>query len=119
MPEGPYRWFVYAEIALAVVTFVALLFIVAPYGGRHGRAGWGPTVPARVGWIVMEAPASILFVVFFTMLLAVMIVMIYSVRERTNELGVLKTLGFSNGTVLTLVLAESLFMAILAGGKCP
>lgn len=65
MPEGPYRWFVYAEIALAVVTFVALLFIVAPYGGRHGRAGWGPTVPARVGWVVMEAPASILFVVFY------------------------------------------------------
>jgi hypothetical protein len=65
MPEGPYRWFVYAELALAVVTFVALLFVVAPYGGRHGRTGWGPTVPARIGWIVMEAPASILFVVFY------------------------------------------------------
>lgn len=65
MPEGAYRWFVYAELALAAVTFVALLFIVAPYGGRHGRGGWGPTVPARVGWVVMEAPASILFVVFY------------------------------------------------------
>lgn len=64
MPEGPYRWFVYAEIALAVVTFVALCFIVAPYG-RHGRSGWGPTVPARVGWVIMESPASIVFVLFF------------------------------------------------------
>lgn len=64
MPDGPYRWFVYAEIALAVVTFVALCFIVAPYG-RHGRSGWGPTVPARVGWVVMESPASIVFLVFF------------------------------------------------------
>jgi 3-oxo-5-alpha-steroid 4-dehydrogenase 1 len=61
---GPYRWFVLLEIALAVVTFVALCFVVAPYG-RHGRAGWGPTVPARVGWIVMEAPASLLFLALY------------------------------------------------------
>lgn len=67
MPEGAYRWFVYAELALAAVTFVALCFIVAPYGGRHGRTGWGPTVPARVGWVVMEAPASILFLVFYVL----------------------------------------------------
>jgi len=59
-----YTVFVWLEIALAVVTFVALCFIVAPYG-RHGRGGWGPTVPARVGWIVMESPASLLFLVFF------------------------------------------------------
>lgn len=65
MPEGPYRWFVYAELALAAVTFVALCFVVAPYGGRHGRAGWGPTVPARVGWLVMESPASLLFLAFY------------------------------------------------------
>ena len=67
MPEGPYRWFVYAELLLAAVTFVALLFVVAPYGGRHGRGGWGPTVPARVGWVVMEAPASLLFAAFYVL----------------------------------------------------
>jgi protein-S-isoprenylcysteine O-methyltransferase Ste14 len=65
MPEGPYRWFVVAEFALAAITFVALLFVVAPYGGRHGRAGWGPTVPARIGWLIMEAPASVLFAAFY------------------------------------------------------
>lgn len=65
MPQGPYRWFVYAELLLAAVTFVALLFVVAPYGGRHGRSGWGPTVPARVGWVVMEAPAALLFLGFY------------------------------------------------------
>jgi protein-S-isoprenylcysteine O-methyltransferase Ste14 len=59
-----YIWFVWLEIGLAVVTFVALCFIVAPYG-RHGRGGWGPTVPARVGWVVMESPASLLFLIFF------------------------------------------------------
>ncbi len=65
MPEGAYRWFVFAELALAAVTFVALLFVVAPYGGRHGRSGWGTTVPSRVGWIVMEAPASVAFLLFY------------------------------------------------------
>ncbi|KQV06739.1 methyltransferase [Leifsonia sp. Root112D2] len=65
LPAAVYSWFVSLEIALAVVTFVALCFIVAPYGGRHGRAGWGPTVPARVGWVIMEAPASILFLIFY------------------------------------------------------
>jgi putative ABC transport system permease protein len=41
--------------------------------------------------------------------------MAQSVRERTSELAVLKTLGFSNGLVLTLVLMESMFLALLGG----
>jgi putative ABC transport system permease protein len=42
--------------------------------------------------------------------------MVQSVRERTNELAVLKTLGFTDGTILTLVLAESLFITLVGGG---
>lgn len=42
--------------------------------------------------------------------------MAQSVRERINELGVLKTLGFSDGRVLALVLVESCAMAIVGGG---
>jgi putative ABC transport system permease protein len=42
--------------------------------------------------------------------------MAQSVRERTNELAVLKTLGFSGPAILTLVLAESLFIALVGGG---
>ena len=37
------------------------------------------------------------------------------VRERTGELGVLKALGFTNGQVLRLVLAESCLLALLGG----
>jgi protein-S-isoprenylcysteine O-methyltransferase Ste14 len=44
----------------AALTFVALFFVTAPYG-RHLRSGWGFTLPARVGWIVMESPAVLLF----------------------------------------------------------
>ena len=42
--------------------------------------------------------------------------MAQSVRERTSELAVLKTLGFSDRAILALVLAESLFIAVLGGG---
>lgn len=62
--EQPYAWLVLLQLALAVVTFVVLSFVDAPYG-RHGRRGWGPTVPARVGWLVMEIPASVLFFAFY------------------------------------------------------
>ena len=53
--------------------------------------------------------------VFFTMLLVSANTMAQSVRERTRELAVLKTLGFGNAAVVTLVLAESILIT-LAGG---
>lgn len=53
--------------------------------------------------------------VFFTMLLVTANTMAQSVRERTPELGVLKTLGFSGGLVTALVLAESLLLTALGG----
>ena len=49
-------WLILLEALLAVPTLLALLFVPAPYG-RHERKGWGPTIPARLGWIVMESPA--------------------------------------------------------------
>jgi putative ABC transport system permease protein len=59
---------------------------------------------------------AILVAVLFTLLLVVGNTMAQAVRERTSELAVLKTLGFSDVTVLSLVLAESLFVALVGGG---
>ena len=42
--------------------------------------------------------------------------MAQSIRERTNELGVLKTLGFQDGKILTIVLLESCAIAVIGGG---
>jgi len=53
--------------------------------------------------------------VFFTMLLVSANTMAQSVRERTSELAVLKTLGFSNTAVLLLVIGESLLITGLGG----
>ena len=58
---------------------------------------------------------AIVIAVFFTMLLVTANTMAQSVRERTSEIGVLKTLGFSNGGVLGLVLAESVLITVLGG----
>ncbi len=60
-----HHWLTWLEIGLAVVTFVALLVIKAPYG-RHTRRGWGPEFPARIGWVVMELPAVALFLWFYS-----------------------------------------------------
>jgi putative ABC transport system permease protein len=58
----------------------------------------------------------ILTAVLFTILLVVGNTMAQAVRERTSELAVLKALGFTDVRILALVLAESLFIALVAGG---
>ena len=65
-----------------------------------------------VGFIMM----SIIAAVFFTILLVAGNTMAYAVRERTNELAVLKAVGFTDGAVLGLVLGESFLLTILGGG---
>lgn len=50
----------WAEIGLGALTFVSLFFVTAPYG-RHARAGWGPEIGQRAGWILMELPAVALW----------------------------------------------------------
>jgi putative ABC transport system permease protein len=42
--------------------------------------------------------------------------MAQSIRERINELGVLKTLGFTDGRILAIVLLESVLLAAIGGG---
>ena len=57
----------------------------------------------------------ILFAVFFTLLLVVGNTMAQSVRERVPELAVLKTLGFSDGSVLGFVLVETFALCAMGG----
>jgi putative ABC transport system permease protein len=59
--------------------------------------------------------AGILGAVFFTILLVAGSTMSQAVRERIGELGVLKAIGFTNGQMLGLVLAESCLLTVLGG----
>lgn len=58
---------------------------------------------------------SVVTAVFFTMLLVTANTMAQAIRERTSEIGVLKTLGFSARQILGLVLAESVTLAVVGG----
>ena len=60
--------------------------------------------------------AGILGAVFFTILIVTGSTMSQAVRERIGELGVLKAIGFTNGQVIGLVLAESCLLTGLGGG---
>ena len=66
---------------------------------------------ADIGLIV----TAIMGAVFFTLLLLTGNTMAQAVRERVPELAVLKTIGFSNRTVLWLVLSESILLVVLGG----
>lgn len=54
-------------------------------------------------------------VVFITLLLVTGNTMAMSVRERTGELAVMKTVGFTDRGTLGLVMAESIFLAAVGG----
>jgi 3-oxo-5-alpha-steroid 4-dehydrogenase 1 len=58
MPHLHLSWQAYQTIllvwiAVALIVFFVLLKIAAPYG-RHASAKWGPQIPNRLGWIIME-----------------------------------------------------------------
>lgn len=66
---------------------------------------------ADIGLIV----TAIMGAVFFTLLLLTGNTMAQAVRERIPELAVLKTIGFSNRSVLLLVLIESVMLIVIGG----
>lgn len=66
---------------------------------------------ADIGLIV----GSIMGAVFFTLLLLTGNTMAQAVRERTSELAVLKTIGFTSASVLGMVLAESILLVVIGG----
>jgi len=76
--------------------------------------GFAESFASQVGDIgaIMIAIAS---TVLFMFGLVAASTMAQSVRERTSELAVLKTLGFSGTTILSLVFAESLFIVLVGG----
>lgn len=59
-----FDYLVWAWLATALLTFIMLFFVKAPYG-RYTRKGWGPIIDRRLGWIIMETPSLLFFVLFF------------------------------------------------------
>jgi len=72
--QALHTYLIYAGFVSAAIVFCFLLFFTAPYG-RHVRAGWGPSIPNRLGWVLMETPA-------------VLSILYFCVSARTGPLGV-------------------------------
>ncbi|HLK30432.1 MAG TPA: hypothetical protein VKT28_17750 [Puia sp.] len=58
-----YSMFLYAWIVLAIIVFLILLKIAAPYG-RHASAKWGPSVSNKFGWMIMELTVLVVLSIF-------------------------------------------------------
>jgi len=69
-----HTYLICAGFVSAALVFCFLLFVTAPYG-RHVRAGWGPSLPNRLGWVLMETPA-------------VLSILYFCLTARTGALGV-------------------------------
>ena len=58
---------------------------------------------------------GVVFMAFFTILIVVGNTMVLAVRERTNEIAVLKTLGFTSLRIFKMILTESFLLSFLGG----
>lgn len=58
LTKETYNLILYVWIGIAIITFIALLNITAPYG-RHTKKSWGPQISNRLGWIIMELPVLV------------------------------------------------------------
>jgi putative ABC transport system permease protein len=65
----------------------------------------------NIGLIV----TSIMGAVFFTLLLLTGNAMMQAIRQRTSELAVMKTIGFTNGSLMAMVVAEAVLLLLIGG----
>jgi putative ABC transport system permease protein len=117
--EGEVGWFAVrikdpdhaAEVAAAIDT----VFANSPYETKSEPEGAFMQGFAQQIGDMGTILTAILSAVFFTILLVAGNTMAQTVRERTEEIGVLKAMGFTNQLVLALVLAESCVIASVGG----
>jgi len=73
---------------------------------QNAEASLSQTQTTAFGEIVVAVAATSLIVLF---------VMLYTVRERTKEIGTLKAIGFSNWTVMSQFMLEGVLLSLIAG----
>ncbi len=64
MDISTFKFIALGWILLAILTFILLQFVVAPFG-RHTRNDWGATISNNLGWMIMESVSLISFLFFF------------------------------------------------------
>ena len=61
-----YKTVCYIWLTLAVIVFLILIFVKAPYG-RHKTKSWGVEISAKKGWIIMESIPAVLLTVMLVL----------------------------------------------------
>lgn len=114
-----YNWYVFTiddpDRAPQVAAKIDAMFANSPSETKTNTekafvSDWAKQV-GDIGTIMMW----IVSMALFTILLVAGNTMAQAIRERTNELAVLKTLGFGDGRILRMVLLESLLIAVVGG----
>ncbi len=59
-----YTFSVALIVSLAIVVFILLFYISAPYG-KFLRKGWGPAIRSKWAWMIMESPSPVLMTTLF------------------------------------------------------
>lgn len=98
-----------------VINAIDTMFANSPYEtATSTEKAFNKAFAAQLGNIALIV-GLVVGAAFVTILMIVGNTMVMAVRERTREIGVLKTLGFSDGRILRLVLGESILLALLGG----
>jgi putative ABC transport system permease protein len=113
--KGTVGWYVVKlgnpDDAVRVTKAIDDLFANSPFETRtQTEKAFAASFVKQMGNIELLI-MSIGTVVFFTLLLVTGNTMAIAVRERSGELAVLKTVGFSDARVLRLILAEAILIA--------
>jgi putative ABC transport system permease protein len=115
-----YNWYVFTindpDQAPQIAAKIDALFANSPSETKTATekafvSSWAKQI-GDIGTIMMWIVAMAMF----TILLVAGNTMAQAIRERTNELAVLKTLGFGDSRILSMVLLESVIIAVVGGG---
>lgn len=124
MTESTLNIIIIGWMLVATVSFLYLLRKPAPYG-RYTRPGWGRQIDARVGWIVMEAPALAIMLSYFlfcfralddiTLLLMVLYIGHYTYRALIYPFRLRNTVKKTSAMVVASAVIFNLINANLLG----
>lgn len=72
LPDNAADWhlfLIYGSIPMCIMVFISLFFFPAPYGRHKGKGPniWGPGIPTRWSWFLMEFPSCVIFAIIYFM----------------------------------------------------
>ncbi len=59
-----FYWFMVVMIVIAIIVFITLLRVTAGYG-QHASKKWGPSISDKAGWVIMEIPTVIVYMLLY------------------------------------------------------